>query len=157
MLEPEKLKFDAISIVALNPGLRERVLQLKLDEKQGSFLPDVASSLEDAEKYEDAYPFAIKEGSEVVGFGLYGVDEQTGNWKLFRLMIDKIHQGRGLGEKAMIQVIAELRQRRGAQDILLCYQEDNEAARNLYKKLGFIEYGKDGPKVLAKLLAAQPM
>ena len=153
MFESKVDKEPDVLIRKITTELVPQVLALELQIDQQGFLPDVASSLELAEKYEQAQAFAIFEGRDVVGFGLYGVDQLSGSWKIFRLMIDKAHQGRGLGEKAMREIIRELRSLQGAEEILICYHGNNEPARQLYGKLGFIEYGFEEKenKVLACL------
>jgi diamine N-acetyltransferase len=130
----------------------EACLGLSLPEEQLAFIPDVASSLAMAANYPDARPLAICAGSgEVVGFGMYGADRETGHWKLFRLMIDEKHQGNGLGIAAAREIIAILKQEHSAGLILVAYHESNTVARDMYSKLGFEEYGQVGSKILAKL------
>lgn len=141
-----------VSLQDLTPEYTQACLGLSVSEQQLSFIPDVASSLELAANYPGARPLAICDRSgEVVGFGLYGVDEETGHWKLFRLMIDQKHQGIGLGFAAACEMIATLKQEHSADVVLVSYHEGNSVARDMYSKLGFEEYGQIGLKVLAKL------
>lgn len=131
---------------------REACLALSLASDQDAFIPDVASALEIFAAYPDARPLAIYNDSEVViGFALYGIDENTENWKIFRLMIDQAYQGKGYGTAATREIIDILKTRNEAATILICYHEDNQVAKHLYKSIGFEEYGQDGTKVLARL------
>tara|TARA_Y100000588_G_scaffold382020_1_gene468699 strand:- start:975 stop:1403 length:429 start_codon:yes stop_codon:yes gene_type:complete len=131
---------------------REACLALTLESHQNAFIPDVATSLEMAAKYVDTRPLVIYNNkNEVVGFAQYGVDEETGEWKIYRLMIDAAHQGQGLDTATTRELIETLKTQHSAAAILLCYHENNQIARNLYRKFDFQEYGKDGTKILARL------
>ena len=83
---------------------------LKVREEQADFLPSNLYSIAEAQFYPQAVPLAIyNEQDRMVGFVLYGVDVESGKWKIFRLMIDGAHQGKGYGRAAMEQVIERLR------------------------------------------------
>ena len=59
---------------------------------------------------------------------------------LIGLMIDKGFRGEGLG-KFLLQFVVDRAQAEGMRLVRLGVFSDNEIARNLYKKMGFIEYG----------------
>lgn len=125
---------------------------LKVKEKQAGFLPSNLYSIAEAQFYPQAVPLAIySEQDQMVGFVMYGVDVETGKWKIFRLMIDQAHQGKGYGRAAMEQVVGRLRAQPGCSEILIAYQTTNEAARQLYASLGFIEESTSDGKVIAQL------
>lgn len=151
MIQHHTPHFSKITLQDVTESNREEVIRLTGNKNQHDFMPDVASSLKGLEKYPDARPLAITAGNEVVGFALYGIDEVTGTWKIFRLLIDKQHQGRGLGKQALKAIVTEMKEKREATDILICYDEHNEVARRMYISFGFEEYGKNGSKILAKL------
>ena len=88
----------------------------------------------------------------MVGYALFGRDDETQQWKIFRIMVDAAHQGRGYGRAAMHQLIEMLRLRAAAQPILICYKADNAVAKSLYASLGFVEQSTDSNgKVTAQL------
>lgn len=105
-----------------------------------------------AERYPDAQPYAILLDEKICGFVLYGVDEETGRWKVFRLYIDKAFQSRGIGQRIMVLLLDLLRHEHDATEVLIVYNKDNESAASLYKKLGFSAYEQNGDKVLSKLV-----
>ena len=133
-------------------------LSLSVSAKQSSFVPDVASSLDLAAKYPDAYPLAITtQGGRVVGFGLYGIDEITGNWKIFRMLIDQRSQGMGYGTAATRLIMDRLSTEHGASEVRIVFHDGNAIAEHVYAQLGFEVYGKDGNKVLAKAPLHTPL
>ena len=87
----------------------------------------------------------------MVGFVLYGVDVETGKWKIFRLMIDRAHQGKGYGRAVMEQVIKRLSAQPDCNEILIAYQTTNDTAQRLYESLGFTEEIVNDDKVTARL------
>lgn len=125
---------------------------LKVTDEQADFLPSNLYSIAEAQFYPQAVSLAIySEQDQMVGFVLYGVDVESGKWKIFRLMIDQAQQGKGYGRAAMEQVIERLSAQPDCDEILIAYQTDNDAARRLYASLGFIEETVNDGKVTACL------
>ena len=123
---------------------------LRVDKAQGNFLPSNLYSLAEAQFYPDARPLAIFSGAdELVSFVMYGRDAESGRWKIFRLMVDAAHQGKGYGTAALEQVMRDLSSRPDGHEILVCYQAANDVARTLYAKLGFTEQTVEAAKVTA--------
>ena len=115
-------------------------IALELAPDQKNFLPSNLYSIAESQFYEHARSRVIcDEQEQVVGYALYGRDIFTNKWKIFRLMIDKSHQGQGYGENAMREIIEQISKEPDGNEILICYQDVNQAARRLYAKLGFIE------------------
>ena len=128
-------------------------IALELAPHQKNFLPNNLYSIAEAQFYEHAQSRVICDDQEqVVGYALFGRDIFTNKWKVFRLMIDKSHQGRGYGEYAMREIIVQVSKERDGNELLICYQDANQVARRLYAKLGFIEQEIDANgKVTARL------
>ncbi|MDY6794736.1 MAG: GNAT family N-acetyltransferase [Actinomycetota bacterium] len=76
-----------------------------------------------------------REGREVLGYAIGGVNGRLGY--LQRLGVNPVHQGNGLGQLLAGNLMRSM-YRMGAIRILVNTQEDNRAALNLYRKLGFI-------------------
>jgi diamine N-acetyltransferase len=128
-------------------------IALTVSDAQKDFVPSNLYSIAEAQFYPEARPYAIyAEDDSMVGFVLYGRDSFSGLWKVFRLMIDAAHQGKGYGRAAMEWVIAEIAKEPDSDEILICYQNPNQAARTLYTRLGFVEESIDeAGKVTARL------
>lgn len=115
---------------------------LKVAESQETFLPSNLSSIAGAQFYPDSRSRAIYANDDLVGYALYGIDETTGLWKIFRLMIDEKSQGKGYGKAAMKLILEDIRQEK-AEVVLVRYNLENEIARRLYESLGFREIGRN--------------
>jgi diamine N-acetyltransferase len=128
-------------------------ISLSVDESQRDFVPSNLYSIAEAQFYPEARPLAIyNDSGTMVGFVMYGRDVVSGQWKIFRMMIDAAHQRQGYGDAAMRLVIDVIVQQPDAGEILICYKNPNQAARQLYTRLGFIEQSIDADgKVTAVL------
>jgi len=97
--------------------------------------------------------FAIHSGDVVTGFVMmyYNIDNMyddgtfdTPYYAISRFMIDKNHQGEGLGKQAMVKILEYIRTfpHGPAMAVYLSYVPDNGFARGFYKSFGFIETGQ---------------
>lgn len=158
-MELRKINFDNVDAVTAM-AVRE--------DQRGFVAPNVASL---AEAYvavsggHTALPFALYEGEEPVGFVMFGygalgdADDPPaaqGNYCLWRFMIDREHQGKGLGEAALQASLAYLRTLPcgPAEQVWLSYEPENTAARTLYHRFGFVE---NGQMCGEEIVAARPL
>ena len=64
------------------------------------------------------------------------------NWnELIRLMVDENHQGKGYGKFGMEKVLEIFRADEKIQNAIITYVPENDAARKLYARYGFVETG----------------
>jgi diamine N-acetyltransferase len=119
-----------------------RCVKLEVHEEQKGFVaPNVFSIAQS--KVEPTYMTqAVYDGEEMVGFVMYGYDEEEGCHYLGRLMIDKNQQGKGYGRAATEEVIRRLRAEPGCRQVALSVNPENRAAQALYKSLGFEKTGE---------------
>src|SRR5687768_15374034 len=111
------------------------------DDQKGFVAPNVYSIAQS--KVEPAYNVqAVYDGDEMVGFVMYGWDEEEGCHYLGRLMIDKSRQGKGYGRAAVEEVIRRLRAEPGCRQVALSIIPENRAAQALYESLGFEKTGE---------------
>lgn len=130
----------------------QECIQLCVADEQAELVPGNLYSIAEAQFYPDAVPLAIyNDAGQMVGFVMYGIDVTSGKWKVFRLMIDRAYQGRGYGRAAMNQVIARLAAQQSCGEVLISYKPENDAARQLYASLGFVEQNVSEDKVTACL------
>jgi diamine N-acetyltransferase len=109
-----------------------------------------------------ALPFGIYHDNTPVGFVMFGYgnyddDEppiSARNYCIWRFMIDKTHQGKGLGREAMRTALTFIRTLPcgEATHCWLAYEPENEVARALYRSMGFEENGEMcGDEIVAVL------
>lgn len=113
---------------------------LELAPGQEKFLPCNLYSIAESQFYEHSKSVAVyNEHSLLIGYALFGRDIFTNKWKIFRIMIDKAYQGKGYGESTMKEIFGQISKEPDGNEILICYQNDNQVARKLYASLGFVE------------------
>lgn len=78
----------------------------------------------------------------VVGFAEWAYDESDGTYGLGGIVIDHRQQGRGLGRAALDALVAHLRAQPVPGVVVLTVHPDNERARGLYERYGFVATGE---------------
>ncbi len=134
-----------------------KVCALEPFEAQKDFVAENIQSLAEAyatrNEGNNALPLAVYNDADLVGFimigkGTVGNKDESElireNYSLWRLMIDKRYQGRGLGRKTIDAAIALIRAFPfgEAKKVWLSYEPENTRARDIYRKYGFMENGE---------------
>jgi len=130
-----------IRIAPVTPANRALVTALQLAPEQTDFVASNEASLREARSDRDARPRAIMAGDRVVGFLMYEADDDEA--RIYRFMIDRAHQGQGYGKAALREVLDEIMGLGHISHVSICYEPENEAARQLYRAAGFVEEGLD--------------
>jgi diamine N-acetyltransferase len=144
-----------------------KVVNLSVKEQQQEFVATNTQSLLEAyvttTSGKTALPFAIYNDEEVVGFVMFGYDTigdedepaiASGNYCIWRFMIDQKYQGKGFGKEALAKSIEYLRTEPCGQGkyCWLSYEPENIEARALYTFMGFSENGEmDGEEIVSVL------
>ena len=118
-----------------------KAISLKVREDQVKFVATNAVSLAQLNFLENFHAKGIYFGEEMVGFTLYGLDEDDHEYWIYRMMIDQKHQGKGYGKEAVWLVIEDIQKMKEPRHrtITLSYEPDNEHAKRIYEKMGFQE------------------
>jgi diamine N-acetyltransferase len=101
--------------------------------------------------------YAITADDEVVGFIGMAYErpkdgQALGKYEMYRFMIDRRHQGKGIGRAALSKALAllETRPHGPASHVATSFVPGNDVAKGLYLSLGFVETGElDGDEVVA--------
>ncbi len=118
------------------------VVKLRVSESQKDFVAANVYSLAQAKAQPECVPLAVYDGDEPVGFVMYCLDEDDKEYWIYRLMIDKAHQGKGYGRQAMKLVLAEIAKDERHHRVFISFEPDNAAARSLYESMGFRPDGR---------------
>ncbi|MER1990764.1 MAG: GNAT family N-acetyltransferase, partial [Solibacillus isronensis] len=86
-----------------------KAISLKVREDQVKFVASNAVSLAQLNFLENFHAKGIYYGEEMIGFTLYGLDEDDHEYWIYRMMIDQKHQGKGYGKEAVRLVIEDIR------------------------------------------------
>lgn len=101
--------------------------------------------------YDTWNPLAIYLGETVIGFMMWGIDDDESCW-LGGILIDQAHQQKGYGRRAVQEALGILNKQTGASEFALSYRPNNAVARQLYTSMGFVETGEmEDDEVVARL------
>ena len=131
-----------VSIRSITVDNLDAVLSLSVYEDQRGYVSTTAESLAQAYVYQDtAFPFAIYDDETIVGFIMMGYYKEKEYYTLWKLLIDKDHQNKGYGRKALELGIAFLKENFQVKDIYTGVSPGNDVAKKLYESVGFQETG----------------
>ncbi len=102
--------------------------------------------------YEEVWnPLAATVDGEVVGFLMWGLDDDGSVW-LGGILVEAARQGQGIGRAMVVGALDRLAPQVGSAGYALSYQPANTRAAGLYRSLGFVETGEvDDDEVVARL------
>jgi RimJ/RimL family protein N-acetyltransferase len=139
-----------VSLVAVGPDLRDRILGLGPRPDQARFAGQPSETLPEAEADPQRRPVAILEAGEPVGFcvlhrgpGPDGLAPAPSDLLLRGFFVDAAAQGRGVATRALTRLPAYVtEQLPGVQRIVLTVNMRNPAAIRAYRKAGFRDHGE---------------
>ena len=114
----------------------EQCVEIELDEGQVDFVPAPLRCIAEVQFYPESKLDAVYLDGRVIGIVTYGKPINESMGKIFRLIIDRRWQGKGIGRTVVEMVADTLRE---FEKIEICYHPENNAARNLYQSVGFEE------------------
>ncbi|MGV7961566.1 GNAT family N-acetyltransferase [Photorhabdus tasmaniensis] len=141
-----------ITLTDVNQDNYEDVCDLTVADHQYEYVADNTWSLVES-KFNPSYQTrTICLDDKPVGFFMW-VPETDRRVSIWRFMVDRHYQNKGIGRKAMLLALDEIRRTDGLEEIEICYKPNNPIARNFYSSFGFVEVGmdEDGEDMLAMI------
>lgn len=110
-----------------------QAISIKVHEEQVNFVASNAVSLAQLNFLENFHAKGIYLEEEMIGFTLFGIDEDDNEYWIYRMMIDKKYQGKGFGKEAVQLIIDTIREIKEEhhQTITLSYEPTNEHAKRV--------------------------
>ena len=88
--------------------------------------------------YEDGWIIkAIEHDGELIGFTMFGWNEEEEFYELCRIMIDCSMQNKGYGTQAILLILEEMKARFGCKEVYLSTDPENVRGKHVYEKVGF--------------------
>lgn len=129
-------------------------LGLKVAKEQENYVSNDFRMLARAYAYREyrSKAFVIYNDETPVGMAMYYDCDELDAYDFSQLFIDERYQGNGYGYLAASQIINMMKSDRKFSRVILCYIEGNEAARNMYEKIGFYHTGEiDGDEIIMQM------
>ncbi len=135
------------SIVSLKEITQETLrpfLNMKVAESQSKMVASNAVSIAQAHFEKYAWFRGIYANETPVGFIMLYDDSDKPTYFLWRLMVDEAYQGLGYGRKAIDQLIAYVKTRPNATELLVSHVKEMPGNPGpFYQKLGFEYTGEE--------------
>jgi diamine N-acetyltransferase len=143
-----------VKLVELNAENWYECCTLEVSEDQVSHIEPNAISIAQSKFELSLKPYAIHFEDKAVGFLMFNTkEEELGGYWIYRIMIDKNYQQRGIGKIATQLMIEEMAKLPNSKKIVVGYHPENLGAHNLYASLGFVDNGDRFGKEMAVVLA----
>ena len=143
-----------IKLVTINPDNWR--LGLKVSEAQKRFVAEGAGILARAYAYRESRSnaYIIYHDDLPVGMALYYDCDELNAYDFSQFFIDERYQGNGFGIEAARQILEMMKSDGKYDKVTLCYVDGNDAAKNMYEKLGFRLTGEcdEDEMVMEKIL-----
>ena len=136
------IESPVVTVAPVNRATFKACIDLKVAADQEGFVAPNLYSIAQAKVEPTFVPVAIVADETIVGFAMYGHEVDTGRWWIIRLMIGAEHQGKGLGDAAMVALIARMVGLHGVSEIRLGCVLGNDRAKRLYERHGFRDTGE---------------
>lgn len=139
-----------VTVSRLEPEDHAAVRHLSVAPDQRDFVASNHDSISEALGDAACVPLILRAEGQPVGFAMYALDQDDGNYWLYRLMIDTRFQGQGFGRAALHAVTALMARLPGCAFILLGVNPENRRAAALYESFGFRATGAviEGERVM---------
>ncbi|WP_445494195.1 GNAT family N-acetyltransferase [Photorhabdus sp. SF281] len=141
-----------ITLTDVDKGNYEAVCDLSVTKHQYEYVADNTWSLVESKFHPSYQTRTICLDGKPVGFFMW-VPETDRRISIWRFMVDQHYQNKGIGRKAMLLALDEIRRTNGLEEIEICYNPKNPVAQNFYASFGFVEVGmdEDGEDMLAMI------
>ena len=134
----------------------EEIIALEIHDHQKEFVDSnerclVKAYIDLKENGTKSFEYGIYYGDNPIGFAMMefvpAEDSQLFDddyYMIWEFMIDKNHQGKGLGRSAMTAIVEHLKTKPegDANSVIVPYEPDNKIAAKLYSSVGFEDTGK---------------
>jgi diamine N-acetyltransferase len=112
-------------------------IELSVAQEQSDFVTSNAVSIAQAKVQPECIPLAIYDDDLMVGFTMYCIDEDDGEYWIYRMMIGKQYQSNGYGKKALKKLLEIIKQDKSHNKIFLGVHKESTYAVKLYRSFGF--------------------
>ncbi|NDI35057.1 GNAT family N-acetyltransferase [Chengkuizengella sediminis] len=141
---------EKVTIIELNADNWYECCTLEVSEDQTKFIESNAVSIAQSKFEPTLKPYVIQMEGKTVGFLMFNsVKEELDGYWVYRIMVDKNFQGKGIGKKATKLMIDEISKLPNANKIIVGYHPENLGAHQLYASLGFVDKGDRFGKEMA--------
>lgn len=112
-------------------------VSIEVATEQVDFVTSNAVSIAQSKVQPECIPLSVYDDDLMVGFVMYCIDEDDGEYWIYRMMIDKNYQSKGYGKKSMDLLLGKIKEDKSRNKIFLGVHKESIAAFKLYEGFGF--------------------
>lgn len=112
-------------------------IELTVKKEQVDFVTSNAVSIAQSKVQPECMPLAVYDNDIMIGFIMYCIDEDDGEYWIYRMMIDKNYQSKGYGKKVLEKLLEIIKQDKSHNRIFLGVHKESTYAVKLYKSFNF--------------------
>jgi diamine N-acetyltransferase len=112
-------------------------IELSVAQDQTNFVTSNAISIAQSKVQPECIPLAVYDNDIMVGFLMYCIDEDDGEYWIYRMMVDEKYQSKGYGKQMMEKLLGLIQQDRTHNKIFLGVHKESIKAVKLYERFGF--------------------
>lgn len=112
-------------------------VSIEVAPEQMNYVTSNAVSIAQSKVQPECIPLAVYDDDLMVGFLMYCIDEDDGEYWIYRMMVDKNYQSRGYGKKSMELLLDKIKEDKNHNKIFLGVHKESKAAVKLYESFGF--------------------
>lgn len=117
-------------------------IELSVAPEQVNFVTSNAISLAQSKVQPECIPLAVYDDDLMIGFIMYCIDEDDGEYWIYRMMVDKKYQSKGYGKKILEKLLGILEQDKNHNKLFLGVHKESASAVKLYEGFGFLFTGQ---------------
>lgn len=124
----------------------EDITDLQLREDQREYVASNSYSIAQASFYKNYHTRAIYADESLAGFFMFVTveeNDQSGEYAIWRFMVDQRYQGKGIGRAALRLLLDQIKSMPDVRKIWISYVLANPVAKDFYASAGFVETGID--------------
>lgn len=112
-------------------------IELNVAKDQIDFVTSNAVSIAQSKIQPECIPLAVYDEDIMIGFIMYCIDEDDGEYWIYRMMIDEKYQSKGYGKESLKKLLDMIKQDNSHNKIFLGVHKESIYAVELYKRFGF--------------------
>ncbi len=126
-----------VNLVKITAENLQDVMRLKVAEEQKNYVDINSVSIAEGCFYDGSWFRAIYHNEIPVGFVMLYIDDEDGQTSIWKFMIDKNHQDKGLGKKALDILVENTKKDIRTKEIFTTCGEGDHSPKGFYLNYGF--------------------
>ncbi len=127
----------SIRLEEINESNCDECVKLRVASSQEAFMTSTGTAIAHWKFHPDWRAFGIYEEDRMVGFAMYGTENNEDAANIISFMVDERYQGRGYGKAALDKLISLIRKDCKSKSLRVCIHPRDIEALRLYRQFGF--------------------